>query len=423
MGRWQRFEEIVNQYMKRENIPSVSVAIMKENEVIYEKGFGYLNIARKIKSTSDTIYGIASITKSFIALTIMRLVKDGKLAVSDSVKSHLPAFELKGYEQIEAITIHHLLSHTTGIPTVERQESLKTFEAHLNYLKELSIEPIGKPGEYFCYNNDLFLLLGAIIEKVTGKNYKEVIRDEIFIPNEMNRTTFERAALENYEDVSTPYQLENGELQECAWPMLGNYAVGGGIRSTALDLLKYGTVYLNEALMRKPVHLTNGKSFYGYGLQITPDYSGKTLYEHGGSQPGVSSNFGFIPEEKLVAVVLTNVNGASAGDIWLHAVNVACGLPLQQQRYIEPYFHLKEQEQAKFIGEFTTGEGAKIEIISVIGELHAIIDRKQYKLRASNAQTLVAQLLEKPLRFYFDEENRAWALFYGLRMYLKKEEK
>ena len=175
--------------------------------------------------------------------------------------------------------------------------------------------------------------------------------------------------------------------------------------------------------MRETVHLTNGKSFYGYGLQITPDYVGRTLIEHGGSQPGVSSNFGFVPEENLVVAVLTNVNGASAGAIWLHAVNAACGMPLHQQRYIEPHYHLKEQEQSKFIGKFTTGEGAVIEITSVIGELHAIIDRKIYKLRASNECTLVAQPLEKPLRFYFDEKNHAWALFYGLRMFLKEDKK
>ena len=409
--------------MAREKIPGVSVAVMKDNHVIYQKGFGFADMERKVKSTPNTIYGIASITKSFTALTIMRLMEAGKLTIDDPVKKYLPDFRLKNYDQIEAITIHHVMSHTTGIPTIERRETLTSFEEHLHYLQEVDVQPMGKPGEYFCYNNDLYLLLGAIIEKVTGRDYREVIQEEIIGPNEMNRTTFHIEELEKFDDVSTPYQLKDGEVKPCAWPKLGNYAVGGGIRSTVLDLLKYGTIYLEGAdAMKKPVHLTNGQSYYGYGLQLTPNYAGKTLVEHGGSQPGVSSNFGVVPEEDLIVAVLTNVNGASAGDIWLYAVNAVCGMPLQQRRYLEPHFHLKEQEQSKFIGKFMTGEGSVIEIVSVIGELHAKIEGKLIKLRASRKQTLVAQIFEKPLRFYFDEKGWAWALFYGLRMYIREDE-
>lgn len=423
MERWQPFERVVQEYMKRENIPGVSVAVLKKGEMIYQKGFGFANINRQVKSSAHTIYGIASITKSFTALMIMRLVEAGKLTVKDPVKKHLPDFELKDYKDIEAIKIHHLLSHTTGIPTFERKEALPTFEAHLNYLRSVPIKPIGKPGKYFCYNNDLFLLLGAIIEKITGRNYKEVIDEEIFVPNGMTRTTFHVGELEHFDDVSTPYQLEDGELSQCEWPTLGNYAVGGGIRSSAVDLLKYGALYLKQRnAMSEAVHLVNGKSYYGYGLQTTPDYSGRTLIEHGGSQPGVSSNFGFVPEEDLVVAVLTNVNGASAGNIWLHAVNTACGIRMQQQRYIEPHYHLKEQDLKKFVGRYETGEGAEIDIGLVVGELQATIDQKKYKLRASNERTLVAQPIEKPLRFYFDENEQSWAVFYGLRMFLKGNE-
>lgn len=423
VGQWQRFEELVVQYMAKENIPGLSIAAARDGKVIYEKGFGQANIENKIKTTPNTIYGIASITKSFTALIIMRLVEVGKLTVEDSVIKHLPNFELKDYEDIEAITIHHILSHTSGIPTIKRKESLRTFDAHLHYLKEVDIQPIGKPGDYFCYNNDLYLLLGAIIEKVTGKPYQEVIHKEIIIPNGMNRTTFDLKEVERWTDVSTPYQLEGEELVECAWPRLGNYAVGGGIRSTVLDLLKYGALYLENAYgMSEGVHPTNGTTEYGYGLQVTPNYTGKTLVEHGGSQPGVSSNFGYIPEENLVVAVLANVNGASAANIWLHAVNAACKVPLQQARHIEPHYYLTEQEKSKFIGKFVTGEGTEIKIVTAIGELQATIDGKDYMLRASNIRTLVVQELERPMRFYFDDHNQVWGLFYGMRMYLKEED-
>lgn len=423
MGQWQRFEQLVVQYMAKENIPGLSIAAARDGKVIYEKGFGQANIENEIETTPNTMYGIASITKSFTALSIMKLVEAGKLAVEDSVTKYLPNFELKGYEDIDAITIHHVLSHTSGIPTIKRKESLQTFDAHLEYLREVDVQPIGKPGDYFCYNNDLYLLLGAIIEKVTGKSYQEVIHEEIIMPNGMNRTTFDLEEVERLTDVSTPYQLEGKKLVECEWPQLGNYAVGGGIRSTVLDLLKYGELYLENAYdMSEGVHETNGTTEYGYGLLVTRNYTGRTLVEHGGSQPGVSSNFGFVPEENLVVAVLANVNGASAANIWLHAVNAACKVPLQQARHIEPHYYLTRQEKSTFIGKFVTGEGSEIKIVRAIGELQATIDGKDYMLRASNPRTLVVQALERPMRFYYDDKNQIWGLFYGMRMYLKEED-
>ncbi|AOV07076.1 serine hydrolase domain-containing protein [Sporosarcina ureilytica] len=423
MTEWQPLEKAINAIMKRDQIPGAAVAISKDNEVIFAKGFGKANIENNEKVTPNTIFGTASITKSFTALAIIKLEEEGKLALDDAVKKHLPQFELNGYENIEAIKIHHLLSHTTGIPTIERKEQLKEFTGHLLYLKEADIQPLGEPGAYFCYNNDMFLLLGAIIERVTGQNYKEFIKKEIILPSEMNRTTFELSEVAEYDDVATPYVFENGYLKKCAWPTLGNYAVGGGIRSTVLDLVKYGQIYLKEAnIMSEPVHQTHGTRAYGYGLHITPNYGEVTLVEHGGGQPGVSSNFGFIPEENIVIAVLTNVSGVNAGDIWLCAANAALGIPLTRLRSIEPHYHMKEYELPKFIGTYQTGEGAVIEISSAIGQLQATVKAKNYMLRASNEETLVLQPIEEPIRFYFDENDEAWALFYGLRMYVKKEE-
>ncbi|MDS9472997.1 serine hydrolase [Sporosarcina pasteurii] len=423
MTEWQPLENAIKEIMEREQIPGAAVAITRDNEVIFAKGFGKANIENNKKVTPNTIFGTASITKSFTALAIMKLVEEGKLALDDSVKQHLPQFELSGYENVEAIKIHHLLSHTTGIPTIERKEQLKEFTEHLLYLKEADIQPLGEPGAYFCYNNDMFLLLGAIIEKVTGMNYKEFIKKEIILPSEMHRTTFELSEVAEYDDVATPYVFENESLKKCAWPTLGNYAAGGGIRSTVLDLVKYGQIYLKESnIMSQPVHQTHGTRSYGYGLHITPNYGDVTLVEHGGGQPGVSSNFGFIPEENIVIAVLTNVSGVNAGDIWLCAANAALGIPLTCLRSIEPHYHMKEYELPKFIGTYQTGEGAVIEISSAIGQLQATVEGKNYMLRASNEETLVLKPIEEPIRFYFNENDEAWALFYGLRMYVKKEE-
>ena len=109
--------------------------------------------------------------------------------------------------------------------------------------------------------------------------------------------------------------------------------------------------------MAEPVHYTSGNSYYGYALQMTPNYSGVTLVEHGGGQPGVSSNFGFIPEEGLVAAVLTNMSDVSANAIWLAAINTALDLPIDQKRSIEPHYAIKPEQLQRMVGTYRSDEG------------------------------------------------------------------
>lgn len=412
--------------MKKEQIPGVAIALSQNGKVIYERGFGVKDLETKEPITPETIFGIASITKTFTALAIMKLVEEGKLQVNDAVKMHLPKFHLNHYNNISDIKIHHLLSHTTGLATVKRNEQLVDFDEHLDYLSAVKQEILGAPGDFFCYNNDMFLLLGAIIEKVTGENYKDYIKSEIFTPMNMTRTTFNLDELTQFSNVSTPYLLENDKRVSCSWPILGNYAVGGGIRSSVLDLLKYGHLYLDKAntfthKMATAVHRTNGTSSYGYGFQTTPNYEEGTLVEHGGRQPGVSSNFGFIREKGIVAAVLTNIGGVSADAIWLGAINTVLGLPADRKRSIEPHFDMKKAQLLRFIGTYQTGEGSTVTISYANEKLMATVEGKMYSLRASNMETLVITPIERPIRFFFNEQNMAWALFLGLRMYVKSE--
>ncbi len=427
MRNWRQFEKYVATIMENEQIPGVAVSVSEDGEVIYERGFGKADLTTQEAVTPETIFGTASITKTFVGLAILMLAEREALMLNDAVKKHLPEFQLTDLQLTEDIQIHHLLSHTTGVPTIKRKEFLTNFTQHLAYLKEVEFRPLGKPGEYFCYNNDLFLLLGAIIERVTGENYKEFIKKEIIMPQNMNRTTFYLEELQQFENVATPYILKDGEPVECAWPTLGNYAVGGGIRSSVSDLQKYGRIFMDQTNtfthnMRIPVHRTLGTSSYGYAAQITPDYAGVTLVEHGGGQPGVSSNFGYIPEKGLVIAVLTNITGVRAEAIWLAAANTALGIPVNRKRSIEPHYYMKENELSKFIGTYKTGEGATLLISAVIGQLQASIDGETFMLRASNEQTLVMTPTEKSMRFYFDETEQAWAVLVGLRMYVKEGE-
>ncbi|MGN7385368.1 serine hydrolase domain-containing protein [Sporosarcina sp. SAFN-015] len=430
MSRWGKFEVFIEEMMKAEHIPGVAVAISENGKTIYQKGFGTKDLEANEAVTPDTIFGIASVTKSFIALAIMKLAEEGKLQIDDPVTKYLPRFRLIGYDNIDEIKIRHLLSHTSGIATMERKEELSGFEEHLRYINETERTILGKPGDYICYNNDLFLLLGAIIEQVTGENYKDYIHKLIIAPLGMSRTTYHLHELHSFDNVTKPYVLENGTPTICEWPSLGNYAVGGGIRSSVSDLLKYGNVFLDTReeeiigrasieKMTEAVHYIGGNSYYGYGLQTTPNYAGVTLVEHGGGQPGVSSNFGFVPERGIVAAVLTNMSDVSANAIWLAAINTVLGLPIDEKRSTEPQFDMKPEQLQRIVGTYRSGEGAEVEITLEDGTIMATVSGKTYKLRASDERTFVMMPIEKPLRFFFDEKDDAWALFLGLRMLVK----
>lgn len=240
------FEAFVESFMEKEQVPGLAVAISRGGEVIYQKGFGVRDRETLEPVTPATIFGIASVSKSFTAAAIMQLAAEGKLSVDDPVVVHLPAFRLSDGSDPSRVKIHHLLSHTTGVPPMTRREELNYFDDHLDYVASAAYEPLGEPGEYFSYCNDTFLLLGAIIERVSGRMFRRYITAELLEPLGMNRSTYSLEEVSRMQDVSVPYVKQPGQSQplRVEWPSIGNYEAGGGIRSNVLDLLKYGELYV-----------------------------------------------------------------------------------------------------------------------------------------------------------------------------------
>jgi CubicO group peptidase (beta-lactamase class C family) len=420
---WSALESFIQNKMEEEHIAGVAVGVTKAGKTIFQKGFGYRDIHNRLPVTPETIFGIASVTKSFTALAIIELEGQGLLSVEDPVVKYLPNFKINGIEDMETIKISHLLSHSTGLPPMERKENLNHYSQHIDYIVGAEYELLGKPGEYFSYCNDTFLLLGAIIEKLTGRLFRRYMTSELLETIGMHRSTFSLEEVKKFENVSVPYNfnLHSNRLEEVEWPTLGNFEAGGGIRSTIVDLLNYGQIYLkdgNHKKMWNPVIKVGRESFYGYALNVTKGYDGKyTLVQHGGGQPGVSSNFGFVPEEEIVVTVLTNVGGVSAGDIWLAATNIALGLPLKQKPSYEPFYEMADYEYKRFEGVYTSSEGGNIVISYENGTLSAKIEEQSYELRSSGPDTLVLLKNEKPLKFYYHhEDEKPWALFNGSRM-------
>lgn len=437
--RWVKYAQFVEQVREREHIAGAAVAVAQHGSVIFQSGFGYRDLEQKLPVTPTTIFGIASVSKSFTAMAIMQLADAGLLAIEDPVVKHLPEFKLRGMDDMESIKIKHLLSHTTGLPPMRRRQDITTFAEHLDFLATEEYELLGAPGEYLSYCNDTFLLLGAIIERLTGRIYRKYMTPNLLDALEMYRSTFSIEELTRFQNVTVPYMYDKkaGEYQEQAWPALGNFEVGGGVRSCVTDLLKYGEVFVNGgkrgertivsqaalAAMADPFYQYGRKTWYGAALSITPDHGGVTLVEHGGSQAGVAANFGFVPEHGLVVAVLTNTSGVSANLLWLGAVNAALGLPLDLPRSEEPIYKATNTERKRILGTYTSAEGGKLRTFEQDGELFVELDGQEFPARMSGpTRAVYTNNTPRPLKFYFKgEADQAWAVFSGLRMLTRQD--
>lgn len=440
---WTAFESWLAAIQQREQIPGVSVGVSQGGKVVYAKGFGVADIDTGRPVDDETVYGIASVSKSFAALAVMQVADEGKVDPYGPVVAYLPEFNLRAAPDKTAIKVHHCLSHTTGCPPLKREQGkFAGFEDHLRYLAEYDTTLLGQPGEYMSYCNDLFMLSGAIVERVTGQAFSQHVTERVFRPLGMTRSTYDLDELAGWDNVTEVYNLNQDKTarEKQPWPKLGTYYVGGGIRSTVRDLLRYGDMYcaggqspdgtqvvseVGVMRLRAPVYPVGGNGFYCYGMQITPAYHGVTLVEHGGSLPGVASRWGYVPELGMSAVVLSNLRGAPADQIYTALINTALGVPVDQlRRPPAPTFPLSTAQLERLAGTYKTDEGANIKIELEGDELFAEMDKERRSLRptAPDAAAYMQQGRERPIRWYLREDGPAWGMRFGVRIARRSEE-
>ncbi len=429
--RWDKFEQYVENIMSEEPIVGLGVAVAKHGQELFCRGFGVADLETRAPVDKDTIFGTASITKSFTALAVMRLVEQGQLSLDVPVSTYLPKFKLPGVRDITTIKLRHLLTHSTGLPPMRRRQELTTFDEHLDFLGNETVPLLGAPGEYVSYCNDTFLLLGAIIEAVTGTGFRQHITQVILEPLQMQRSTLNDNMLGTLGNLSTPYMYHGDSKRHSAetWPKLNNYVVGGGVRSCLSDLMKYGEAYIGLRYIASPLATramySQGLSVlkntsYGFGLRYTPAHGEVTVVEHGGGQVGVSSHFGFAPEAGLVVAVLANVTNVSAARIWLAALNTALDLPLEFSTTEELPHHFAGHLSA-YVGTYTSAEGGKVTVMESGDKLAVETEGMRHELTYAGGSTFFFRYRgQRVLRFFLNSTGEAWSVLFGLRM-LRRE--
>lgn len=460
----KEFESYVKLLMERHDAPGLAVGIVSNRRVIYARGFGYRDREKGLPVTTKTIFGIASVSKSFTALAITQLSDRGLLNINDSVVKYLPEFKIPG--NCKKVTLHNFLTHTAGIPplpsldwaiiqgtnwTEEEKKRLAerlkvemkpcvTPEQLMEFIGTHDYKLLGEPGQYVSYSNDAYGLLGTVIERVSGTTYERYLRENILDPLEMYRTTTDLEFVKAQEDVTSLYWRPHDDKVEKAfsWQEAPAFTACGFIRSNVEDLLQYLRMYLNAGVYRgkrlvsrvglsrmlTPYYNYTPEIWYGYGFGVRPQYAGKyTVIQHSGSLRGVASHIGFIPELNAGAVVLCNLTGFPASKVWLAAMNVLAGLPVDNPLVSLEEVKVPREHMAKFAGRYVSGEGADIKIVLGDEGLVADIDGKKFpvKITGMASGSVTIRGVESHARFYFEPSGNVWAMGYGSRMISKVE--
>lgn len=334
----ENFELKIPPLMQKSQIPGLAIAIVKDQQIVYSNGFGARDLKEKLPVDSETLFGIGSVTKSFTCLAVMQLAEAGQLDLEDPVSKYLP-FNLGNTNN--PITIRHLMSHTSGIPNLGSAETviareclnaetyipMSTADDVLRFFNGASEEIRFTPGEHFFYFNGGYALLALIIEKVSGMKFEDFIKNKIFTPLEMNRSTLKEEEFEQDPNKATAYLIKPQGKIEPTKHLFDKVAKGaGGIFSSVIELGKYlimimnGGIYkekkiLDQELIKdmyviqkgtKRDHGMYGDFGYGYGWGITLDFFGHELYEHGGSTLVSAAYIGFLPDMNLGVVLAAN---------------------------------------------------------------------------------------------------------------------
>lgn len=394
--QWRDFEGLVSKLMQNSRIPGLSIAVVRDEEIVYKKGFGARNKEKNLAATPDTLYGIGSCTKSFTALGILRLVEQGKLQLDDPVGNYLP---IQIRQKDEPITIHHLLTHSSGIPNLGSAETLirrhcdigetwvplASEEDLYRFVNEAQSEVVKDPGEHFFYFNTGYALLGEIIETVSDMSYPEYIRTHFLEPLQMERSTFLETKYQERDDTMTPYFQKEDAVKPTAHPFDKFIYAAGGLLSSVSELTHYLTFLLregeyNDSRLINPaslerafsLHITRprrfyGKEGYGYGWGITKNFFNKTMISHGGSTGVSSAYLAFIPELNMGVATAANV-GDGKGSVLSEAI-FAMAMGKDPQTVLPPLQVQKKLQQ--FTGDYASYKDIhKVSISLKQGMLH-----------------------------------------------------
>lgn len=291
-------------------------------EITFQRGFGFQDDQQKIPFTENTISRLASIAKTMTGVAILQLFEKGKIDMDVPIQTYLPDFPIKSEG---AITIRHLLNHTSGIGEYESKREVNNKTQYKSISEAVDIfknrKLLSIPGTEYYYSSYGYDVLGLIIEKVSGLSYEAYLQKYIWEPTGMLYTSVENFG-QNYENKADLFHKgSNGKIKATAETNLSDRIPAGGIQSSVADILKYGNALLQYLLIEEKTfqmmvadpQIRDKEAGNGYGMGwflYGENEKYGPVYGHSGGQMGCSSFLFILPEIGATSIVISNTSGA-----------------------------------------------------------------------------------------------------------------
>jgi CubicO group peptidase (beta-lactamase class C family) len=366
------FDPFVEKMLKEWNVPGCAVAIVKDQKIVFSKGYGFADLQSKRKMTPQTLFNIASCTKAFTSAGVGKLVETGKVAWDKPAKNYIPDFQLFNQTLTDQVSPRDLLAHRTGI---SRHDNIW-------YESDLSRQEIVQRAKYlepsldfragYLYNNIMFLTAGYLIESQANMKYEDFIRQEIFTPLEMTNSGFLGEKITQKPEMAQAYMdlFPTDDIMPVSIYQGNSIGPEGGIVSNVLDLSNWVTMQLNQgkykgkeifqastlAETHKPSNITAtsahleydelGYPMYGMGWRINL-YRGHLMVGHNGNLKGFSATVNLLPKAGWGMVILVNKGYSDFNTIlYYNIADRILGLkPVDWHSRFKPLF-IKAQESA-----------------------------------------------------------------------------
>lgn len=347
-----------------------AVLVAQSGKPLLAKGYGMANYEWSIPAAADTRFRLGSITKQFTAMAVLLLEQDGKLSVDDPVSRHWG----DAPEAWRGITIHQLLTHTSGIynytalPGYARD--MRKTKSPAEILRDVADRPLEfQPGTQMKYSNSGYVLLGLLIEKLSGMSYAEFVRQRIFQPLGMNDTGYDSDTA-IIARRAAGYERRGGELRNAQFLDMSLPHAAGALYSTCLDLLKWDAALRGQKLLNADHYrryFTPDKNDYAYGW-IIKESNGAVWQSHGGGINGFSTMIIRVPSKELLVVALANTMPSQAGKLAEDLAALALG---EEREAPQPRkeISLRTETLQRYVGQYELRPGFILTVTLEDGKL------------------------------------------------------
>ena len=364
IGISQTWEEQFDQMLEQQfssDIPGATVLVAKKGDIIYHKAFGMANMELDVPMETDMVFEIASITKQFTAVSILMLMEQGKLNLDDDITKFIKDYPTDGHH----ISIHHLLTHTSGIKSYTSMESWMPIwrkdlqpKEIIHFFKDEPMDFV--PGEKWQYNNSAYFILGYIIEKASGQTYEEFVEQNIFKPLDMQSSRYGSQS-EIIKKRAYGYQ-KNEVYVNAEYLSLTQPYAAGSLMSTVKDLFIWNRAIRTHKLVKQESielaftnhALNNGEKInYGYGWGLN-EINGSPTIEHSGGIFGYSTNAIYLPDEDVFVAIYANCDCSETESVSTRMTAIAIEKPYPETKDLIAIDH-SDLEKLVGIYDFTDG--------------------------------------------------------------------